>query len=233
LVAGVSERLHPALGSAIMAHIYISQTVWTAALVFKISISSTAVLATPLSSGDKVSRPLGGEFWFSKTAKKSAWALTRSVSFAYRLTHPVFSLPQRVIASLLDTEEVGISIPDLLVARDFERTSPPDVGAKSRVQTRGELCRTVADVARRHHLPLPFFANLIWAESSFKAKTISRAGAQGIAQFMLKTADQYGLDNPFDSIHAINVSARFLTELRISLVISGLRRQPTTLDPAV
>jgi hypothetical protein len=69
-------------------------------------------------------------------------------------------------------------------------------------------------VANTHSLPIPFFANLIWAESSFNAKVISRAGAQGIAQFMPKTAVIYGLENPFEPVHAINVSARFLVELR-------------------
>jgi hypothetical protein len=72
----------------------------------------------------------------------------------------------------------------------------------------------VADVANSNNLPVPFFANLIWAESSFNFKTISRAGAQGIAQFMPKTAVMYGLENPFEPVHAINVSARFLVELR-------------------
>jgi soluble lytic murein transglycosylase-like protein len=69
-------------------------------------------------------------------------------------------------------------------------------------------------VANAYNLPVPFFANLIWAESSFNTKTISRAGAQGIAQFMPKTAVMYGLENPFEPVHAINVSARFLAELR-------------------
>jgi hypothetical protein len=90
----------------------------------------------------------------------------------------------------------------------------PEIGAKTRVPTQPALCRTVADVANANNLPVPFFANLIWAESSFNAKVISRAGAQGIAQFMPKTAVVYGLENPFEPVHAINVSARFLVQLR-------------------
>ena len=46
------------------------------------------------------------------------------------------------------------------------------------------VCSAVASVAQANNLPVPFFANLIWQESSFDTRTISRAGAQGIAQFM-------------------------------------------------
>ena len=56
---------------------------------------------------------------------------------------------------------------------------------------------------------MPFFANLIWQESSFDTRTISRAGAQGIAQFMPRTAVQFGLINPFEPIHALNVAGKF------------------------
>jgi hypothetical protein len=68
-------------------------------------------------------------------------------------------------------------------------------------------------VARAHDLPIPFFANLIWQESKFDTRTISRAGAQGIAQFMPQTAVEYGLINPFEPIHALNVAGKFLSEL--------------------
>ena len=69
-------------------------------------------------------------------------------------------------------------------------------------------------MAHTYRLPVPFFANLIWQESSFNPRDISHAGAQGIAQFMPKTAVDYGLINPFEPIHALNVAARFLRELR-------------------
>jgi hypothetical protein len=137
----------------------------------------------------------------------------KTISFAYRVTHPVFPLPQAAIASLRDPV-AGVLLPEGRAAWDFQESTPADVGAKPRLPTQPELCRTVANVANSYNLPVPFFANLIWAESSFNAKTISRAGAQGIAQFMPQTAVEYGLENPFDSVHAIKVSARFLTELR-------------------
>ncbi len=42
---------------------------------------------------------------------------------------------------------------------------------------------------------------------------VSRAGAQGIAQFMPETAAIAGLDNPFDPLQAIAASARLLRSL--------------------
>src|SRR5205814_3119733 len=66
---------------------------------------------------------------------------------------------------------------------------------------------------RANGLPAPFFANLIWQESAFDPRSVSRAGAQGIAQFMPETAKEYGLVNPFDPIHALNAAGKFLNKL--------------------
>ena len=158
---------------------------------------------------------LGCALWMSASASASASTdlPPRSLSFAYRVTHPAFPLPHSVIASVYDPDAEPL-VSDEASAVDFEEPTRPDVGARPRAPSQPALCRTVADVASTYDLPVPFFANLIWAESSFNTKTISRAGAQGIAQFMPKTAVMYGLENPFEPIHAINVSARFLSELR-------------------
>jgi hypothetical protein len=81
------------------------------------------------------------------------------------------------------------------------------------VPSRTALCSHAAAVAAEHDLPVPFFANLIQQESGFKSNAVSPAGAQGIAQFMPRVARAYGLDNPFDPLHSLSVSARFLREL--------------------
>ena len=64
-------------------------------------------------------------------------------------------------------------------------------------------------------MPVPFFANLLWQESRLRVDDISKKGAQGIAQFMPKTAVETGLANPFDPMQAIPASARFLQRLRL------------------
>jgi hypothetical protein len=71
----------------------------------------------------------------------------------------------------------------------------------------------VLQAAQAHGLPTEFFKNLIWQESRFKPYAISRAGAQGIAQFMPGTAQWRGLSDPFNAAEALQESARWLREL--------------------
>jgi hypothetical protein len=152
----------------------------------------------------------------SATAKP--WASTDApppavTSFAYRISHPFAPLPDSVIEKIADQEYEPEESTDY---NGFDMPPEPTVDPRtgpSRVLSRSGLCSAVASVARAHDLPIPFFANLIWQESSFESETISRAGAQGIAQFMPKTAVEYGLMNPFEPIHALNVAGKFLREL--------------------
>ncbi len=76
------------------------------------------------------------------------------------------------------------------------------------------LCEAIAKAATSHDLPADFFTRLIWQESGFKADAVSRAGAQGVAQFMPATARLRHLENPFDPLEAIAKSAQLLRDLR-------------------
>jgi hypothetical protein len=76
-----------------------------------------------------------------------------------------------------------------------------------------EICEVVAEAAADHNIPAPLFTRLIWQESRFRNETISRAGAQGIAQFMPETAAERGLEDPFDPLQALPASAYFLRQL--------------------
>jgi hypothetical protein len=75
-------------------------------------------------------------------------------------------------------------------------------------------CDTLNSAASTHGLPLEFFTRLIRQESNFDPNSVSRAGAQGIAQFMPGTARWRGLSNPFEPTEALYESARWLSELR-------------------
>ncbi len=81
------------------------------------------------------------------------------------------------------------------------------------------MCLLIESAARAHGLPLEFFARVIWQESRFRADAVgprTRSGdnAQGIAQFMPRTAAERGLLDPFDPVQALPKSAEFLRELR-------------------
>jgi hypothetical protein len=77
-----------------------------------------------------------------------------------------------------------------------------------------DICRTVEEAAAENSLPVEFFARVIWQESRFNALAVSPKGAEGIAQFMPRTANWHGLADPFDPIEALRHSAGYLRELR-------------------
>jgi hypothetical protein len=89
------------------------------------------------------------------------------------------------------------------------KTEPP---AKVR-SSKAAICETLATAARAHDLPVGFFVRLINQESGFNPEVVSHAGAQGVAQFMPKVAQEWGLKNPFDPHAALVASARFLRSL--------------------
>ena len=84
------------------------------------------------------------------------------------------------------------------------------------------LCRMIEGAAATHRLPVDFFTRLIWQESSFRPGATSRAGAQGVAQFMPGTAQERKLADPFDPEQAIPKSAELLSELRARFGNLGL-----------
>lgn len=94
------------------------------------------------------------------------------------------------------------------------RTIPAPPAAKPVVhRSPREICDTLAKAAQSNDLPVPFFIRLLFQESGFKPAVVSRAGAEGIAQFMPETSAEMGLDNPFDPLQAIPASARLLRNL--------------------
>jgi soluble lytic murein transglycosylase-like protein len=63
--------------------------------------------------------------------------------------------------------------------------------------------------ARANDLPPPFVAATLLQESAFDPAAVSSAGAIGIAQFTVPTADEYGVD-PWEPHGAIRGAARLL-----------------------
>jgi hypothetical protein len=126
---------------------------------------------------------------------------------------------------------IGITPPILEAVRDPEWDPPaatitererifrafdPDIYRSGRVGeplSVEDTCEVVADAAAEHKIPPALFARLIWQESRFRREAVSRAGAQGIAQFMPATAAERGLDDPFDPLQALPASAQFLRHL--------------------
>ena len=113
-------------------------------------------------------------------------------------------------------------------------TPPPAGGEEAAQRTEGreqpasapstasQLCPTLEQAAAENGLPFDFFVRVIWQESRFNAFAVSPKGAQGIAQFMPRTANWRGLSNPFDVSAALKASASYLRDLRTRFGNLGL-----------
>jgi Transglycosylase SLT domain len=108
------------------------------------------------------------------------------------------------IAAALVLASVQARLEPLASAQDSEIDPRPSADA---------ICAALDRSAAQNDLPLDFFTRLIWQESRFDPRSISHAGAQGIAQFMPETARRVGLFNPFDPIEALPKSAQLLRDL--------------------
>ncbi|WP_407529267.1 lytic transglycosylase domain-containing protein [Methylobacterium oryzisoli] len=85
-----------------------------------------------------------------------------------------------------------------------------------------QLAAFIAHVAAANDLPPAFLLGLLRQESGLNHRAVSRAGAQGIAQFMPGTAGERGLADPFDPYEAIPKSAELLKEYRARFGNLGL-----------
>src|SRR5262249_52182013 len=98
-------------------------------------------------------------------------------SFAYSLTHPVKPLPNSVMEKITEPSGDALSTDDFDLTDPAPKVKPVDVRVgPPRHPSRDLVCSAAASVAQANNLPVPFFANLIWSESSFDIRTISRAG---------------------------------------------------------
>jgi hypothetical protein len=92
-------------------------------------------------------------------------------------------------------------------------------------------CRTVEQAASTNQLSIATLTRLLWNESRFQVAAVSRAGAQGVAQFMPATSDEQGLSDPFDPEQAIPQAAKLLADLdrrfgNIGLAIAAYNAGP-------
>ncbi len=124
--------------------------------------------------------------------------------------HPMKHAIRAAACLILAAALSSLALAPLMLAR-AEPQSGSATAAKPSVD---DICRTLAQAAANNGLPEEFFTRLIWQESRFDPAAVSPAGAQGIAQFMPKTAATRGLTNAFEPLQALRESAGYLRELR-------------------
>ena len=124
-------------------------------------------------------------------------------------------LSDEEIAAVLAGLAIEPPVPSGVVVNNGENAGIPLPPIPKPVIARSEeeVCGTLTEAAQRNGLPAPFFIRLLFQESRFEPGVVSTAGAQGIAQFMPATANDMGVDNPFDPLQAIPASARLLRDL--------------------
>jgi hypothetical protein len=71
----------------------------------------------------------------------------------------------------------------------------------------------LSHAAQRWNVSAALLGAQLYAESGFNPFAVSPAGARGIAQFMPRTARQYGLANPFDPGSSIDAQAHLMRDL--------------------
>ena len=169
----------------------------TFAIIAFLSLSLLLTLTFYRQSVPRTSRPnmMGG------LPASNSVILPTVTTFAYRVSHTPLPFPGNYLRSTPANDDIK-----RFSSADLEHVRPREF-------SRLALCSFAAAVARSNNIPVPFFANLIWQESGFNVKVISRAGAQGIAQFMPRTAVEFDLLNPFDPIHALSTSGNLLRKL--------------------
>lgn len=132
---------------------------------------------------------------------------------------PIQAPERQIVSPEADTADAP-NVPTDQLSAEQQRTGNPPVRARAGFGR--DICADLRAVAADHNLPAGFFTKLIWQESRFNPRVISRAGAQGIAQFMPATARWRGLADPFDPVRSIRESARWLGELRTQFGNLGL-----------
>jgi hypothetical protein len=103
----------------------------------------------------------------------------------------------------------------LIAPAAAQESQPPEAASP---ETSVSVCLLIESAASANGLPVAFFARVIWQESRFRPDAVgpmTRSGerAQGIAQFMPRTAAERQLLDPFDPVKALPKSAEFLRQL--------------------
>ena len=109
-----------------------------------------------------------------------------------------------------------------LIAASLIGTTCAAVAANPSEPQREAICRLVDGAAAANRLPAGFLARILWQESRFRSETTSPAGAEGVAQFLPRTAADRGLIDPRDPAPAIVAAARLLADFKLQFGNLGL-----------
>ena len=110
----------------------------------------------------------------------------------------------------------------LLIAASLFGLAGAAVAANPSEPQREAICRLIEGAAVANRLPAGYLARILWQESRFRSEATSPAGAEGVAQFMPRTAAERGLLDRRDPAPSIATAARFLADLKLQFGNLGL-----------
>lgn len=93
----------------------------------------------------------------------------------------------------------------------FEKRDTSGIPASKHPQV--NLNEVVNSASAAYHLDPDLVNSVIHAESGFNSHAVSRKGARGLMQLMPSTADELGVNDPFDSEANVGGGSRYLREL--------------------
>jgi soluble lytic murein transglycosylase-like protein len=120
------------------------------------------------------------------------------------------AVPSPATAANAASPSVATATPASLPAASIPPAQPLVSTANA---ANADLDQVVRDAARRNRLDPDFVNSVIKAESNFKARAVSKKGAQGLMQLMPSTAAQLGVSNPFDPRQNVEAGTAHLSAL--------------------
>jgi soluble lytic murein transglycosylase-like protein len=100
--------------------------------------------------------------------------------------------------------------------KDIDFAEKPETATNQQQATltdRQIIASNVQKAASKYNLPPELINAVIRAESNFKVRAISSAGARGLMQLMPATAKELGVENSFDIEQNIDGGARYLRKM--------------------
>ena len=81
------------------------------------------------------------------------------------------------------------------------------------INDRKEIDRSIKAASAKYGVPVFLIKAVVKAESDFQARAVSSAGAQGLMQLMPETAEELGVEDPFDIDQNIDGGTRYLKKM--------------------
>jgi soluble lytic murein transglycosylase-like protein len=97
--------------------------------------------------------------------------------------------------------------------KNWKEKSYSNVGVPRNKTLQQKYHPIVVKAANKYQLEPEFLHAVITAESSYRRKAVSSAGAKGLMQLMPMTAKRFGVDDPFDPKQSIHAGALYLKKL--------------------